>query len=205
MERTEVWITKLDETDVAALYCHYSRQTQPQDCHLELDLETGELSADYNAEIGNAVPAPVWHGVVRRWGIPCLTAAAANELMAEIAPIAQRVLDGASVEWDGSNWIGKLDADAAVAEEGAEQLAGGCDGDTVCAVDACDWLDGGDANALGITTDTTDAELHSIGERISSEACAEGVHVIIRNLDDYLRDARDELRTAEQDQEADTE
>lgn len=29
-------------------------------------------AADYNPEIGNAVPMRVFHGIVRWWSIPCL-------------------------------------------------------------------------------------------------------------------------------------
>ena len=31
------------------LFCHYARQSEPQRCFIALDLEDGQLWADYNA------------------------------------------------------------------------------------------------------------------------------------------------------------
>jgi len=61
-----------------------------------LDLADGELYADYRAT--NDTPGRVWLGQVRTWEIPPLVADAANELMQDIAPLAQRILDGSDIE-----------------------------------------------------------------------------------------------------------
>ncbi|MFJ9574772.1 hypothetical protein ACIRQF_00070 [Streptomyces sp. NPDC101191] len=55
--------------------------SEPQPVYRGLDLDTGRLFADYNAVIANAVPVGVFYGFERRYGIPVLTAKAANELM----------------------------------------------------------------------------------------------------------------------------
>lgn len=101
------------------LYNKYPGQHQPQDTYLELDPADETLRADWNGEIGNAVPFTVWHGTIRRYTLssPYLKADAINALMDEIAPFAQRVCDGYREEWDGSNHVGCLTADAHEAEE----------------------------------------------------------------------------------------
>jgi hypothetical protein len=106
------------EGDPDALYRHYSGQTKPQDCYISLDLRDGEMRADYNAEIGNAVPDYVWHGLVQRFTIPTLQPATVNALMESLVPLAQRVVNGTEIVWDGSNHVARLtpDADQASAE-----------------------------------------------------------------------------------------
>src|SRR5689334_13481078 len=119
---------KLHEGDPAALHCHYPTQNDPQPCCLILDLEDGDLTATYNPNIDGGVTTREWNGIVRSWSIPCLTAASANRLIDDVAPIAQRILDGATVEWDGSNHVGRLNADASeAAEELATTLAALCE------------------------------------------------------------------------------
>jgi hypothetical protein len=95
------------------LYHQYPRQSNPQPCYVELDCRTGELTADYNSEIGNAVPASVYHGHTRRWAIPILGADAANELLQAIAPLAERVLAGYDSVWNGNNLVAELTPGAA--------------------------------------------------------------------------------------------
>ena len=79
------------------LYTRYPGQSAAQSCHVELDAERGTLSAASNPEIGNAVPMAVHHGRVLRWQIQPLRADAANALLAEIAPLAERVVAGYEV------------------------------------------------------------------------------------------------------------
>jgi hypothetical protein len=100
------------EVEGNELFVQYQGQSQPQPVHVSLDCRTGELSAEYDPEIGGSRPMDVHHGHVCRWRIPVLTAEAANALLADLAPIAQRVVDGYSSEWDGSNHVGRLSDDA---------------------------------------------------------------------------------------------
>lgn len=79
-----VSIQKINSAD--ELHCHYDQQTSAQPCYVSLDCGTGELTASYNVEIGSAIPFSVYHGHVRRYGIPCLTPEAANDLLETIAP-----------------------------------------------------------------------------------------------------------------------
>lgn len=111
MELT-VTINKLDESEPHQLYHRYPGQTNPQGCYIGLDTRDGSVWADWDGEIGNAVPMSVWHGLVRRWHIPPLLAAEVNRLLDEIKPLLQRVIDGAEAEWDGNNIVGRYDDDA---------------------------------------------------------------------------------------------
>lgn len=165
---------------VDALHHRYPGQSERQDCYIELDCQDGELTADYNAEIGNAVPMAVHHGHVRRYTIPCLRADAANDLLDEIAPFAQRIVDGYSSRWDGSNHIADLTEDAVDAEESIRDLIVALedvDAETVNVWQAGDWfatLGGSDRQRaeLRITAATTDEELAAMAKQEEKDAAA---------------------------------
>lgn len=207
METTKtITIEKLDETNPAALFCHYSGESEPQDCYLELGLEDATLRADYNGEIGGGIPMSVFHGRTRRYPIPCLTATAANALMEELAPLAQRVCDGSEIEWDGNNWVGSLNEDAAQADD---EIAERCDPNNytwdpsvmVEEMSARDWWPHyADRAALveeyGITADTTDKRLAEIAEAAEVEARNGGNsgYTVVTGVEDLLSDLRSEMR-----------
>ncbi|MFI7524533.1 hypothetical protein [Nocardia salmonicida] len=206
---TTISVRTLDESDPAALHRHYPGQEAPQTCFLALDAESGELSADWNGEVGNAVPASVYHGRTIRWRIPTLTAAAANRLLAEVTPLAQALLDDWPVVWNGSNMVGAASTEAGqdlVGEIG--ELCGGDhprelawrNEDLVTEADAADWcLSTAEAiTSLGITTTTTDDELATIAKRLDAEAVEESDygHTVLMGTLEYLTTCRDELREA---------
>lgn len=188
-------IQLLDEADPTAIYRHYQGEQSPQPCHIELDLRDGELSADYDAEIGNAVPMSVWHGIVRRWGIPCVTAESANQLMRDIAPLAQRVLDGATIEWDGNNNVGVLTVDAQAAEEELSSLLDHDDLTHIAEMEASEWWSEGSLPE-DLTADTTDDELAEIVDREEQDATTmqSEVYTVLLDADDYLSARREEMR-----------
>lgn len=140
-----IQIIKISEDVQDYLHCQYPGQTSPQECYLELDLEEETLTADYDAEIGGAVPFAVWHGRRRRFPIPALSATAVNALMEEVLPLAERIVAGSEIVWDGSNHIGQLDDDAVDAEAELDQI---CEkafddprpGDLINAWDADDYF-----------------------------------------------------------------
>lgn len=117
-------LTIVPLTEDNELLCHYSSEHRPQPCVLWLDLEDGEMSARYNPEIGNGIPMSVHLGRTRWVEIPLLTTAAANALLEEVAPLAERILAGSRIEWDGNNNRGYLDEDADAA---LEELTERCD------------------------------------------------------------------------------
>lgn len=196
-------MTTIDITSVTGTELHhqYPGQTSPQPCYVELDCRTGALSASYSGEIGNAVPAHVWHGHAQRWSIPALKGDAANALLEEIEPLAQRVVDGYSARWDGSNSVADFDEDAEAAREEiaalcerAEEDATRGDAGAVNVWEASEWLGGiGDralqAGTYGITATTTDDELDAIETRVEEEAEGEGVDALtgLRKHLEWLR------------------
>ena len=98
--------------------CHYSRQNRPQPAYIELNTRNGRVSADYNAEIGNAVPSAIWHGHVRRFGIdPHSTCRSIRLMVSTIRPHLETVLNGAEEFWNGNNWVTRLSEEALRAEE----------------------------------------------------------------------------------------
>ncbi|MTE20227.1 DUF1870 family protein [Streptomyces sp. TRM43335] len=201
-------------TDPTELYRHYDGQSEPQDAYIELDTQSETLSATYNAEIGNAIPFSVHYGLDRRYRIPILTAAAANRVMREIAPLADRIIAGTETEWDGSNTVARLDDDALAAEEeiekhlglptqdggwGDEPNQGFPERDLVAVWDIDGAVNGEEVTEYGITADTPDARLEEIAQEILSDlaACNGSTVAVCHGLDDYLKGLRDEL--AEED------
>lgn len=197
-------------TDPAELFRHYDGQSEPQPVYIELDTQNETLSATYNGEIGNAVPATVYHGLDRRYGIPILTADAANRIMHEIAPFADRIIAGTTVEWDGSNNVAILNEDAQAAEEEIEELLGlpsqehgysdepnqgFADEDLVGVWDIDGATNGSEVDDYGITADTTDTRLEEIEQEILSDlaVCNGSTVAVCHGLDDYLKGLRDEL------------
>lgn len=204
---TDLSIIHLNENDQAALFCRFPGQFRAQDCYLELDLEDGKLSADWNGEIGNGVPQSVWSGRTRRFPIPCLTASAANRLMESLAPLAQRVLNGASVEWSENGDVGRLDADASQAEAAIVEWCDPESGDwdpsqMVGEWSASDWYSDDTTTVLaeyGITADSTDARLADVAAEETEKATTIGTDgfSVLMDAESWLHARRDEMRDAQ--------
>ena len=196
-QRIESGIKINEVEDRTALYCRYDGQVNPQSVYIWLDPIERTMGASYNAEIGNAVPSDVWHGLTRRYSLPgALTAEAANGVMSQIAPLAQRVCDGFEDVWDGNNTVGRLTEDAQDAEEDIREAIdrGVYTEDYVEVWDADEWFaETGEHNVraeYGITASTTDDELDAIVERMEHDAAAENVD-ILDNADRFARQCRD--------------
>lgn len=129
--------------DPFPVYLHYASQINPQPAYIEIDLDAETIEAGTSGEIGNGVPAPVWHGVMRRIRIEADVdgdALAAFLESEDVIALIQRILDGGKVEWDGSNYVGHLDEDATAAEDKLEELAREIERNSVW--DACEYFDG---------------------------------------------------------------
>lgn len=186
-----------------ALYCRYQAQCRPQPCYVTLDCRTAELSAAYSGEIGGGVPVDVWHHRAIRWHIPALRGDPAAALLEGLAPLAQRVVDGYSEIWDGSNHVGQLDDDAySACAEIADRCvdAGDEDYDQISVWVAADWLDSASDAALGLTASSTDAELTAMAARIREDAAGEGVDVL-EGLEQHLEYRRAQAQDAERGEE----
>lgn len=208
MTDTAIALDIRDVTEPAGLFRHYSQQSEPQGAYIELGLADGILLADWDSEIGNAVPFSVYHGIDRRYRIPILTAEAANRTLREIAPLCKRILADSSIEWDGNNNVAVLGDDARAAEDEIEALLG-CnsdpsnarqwdDADLVAIWDIDGATNGYEADEYDITADTTDERLDEIEQEILADlaACNGSTVAVCHGLDDYLRGLRDELRQA---------
>ncbi len=183
------------------LYCHYPRQAERQPCYVELDCRTGVLSASYNGEIGSGQPMYVYNGLAVRWSIPALKAVAANELLDEIRPLAERVVDGFYSEWSKGNEVGRFNEDA---NDACESIAALCDRVRGESVELNVWKASDyfgplneieSAHVLGIKRSTSDAELMSIGERERETAASNNID-LIEGLSEYLEKLRDKVRRA---------
>ncbi len=197
-------IKRLDESKPHQLHCHYSGQTNRQDAYIALDIRDGEMWADYNAEIGNAIPMTVWHRLVLRWYMPPFLAATANRIMDAIAADAQRVLDGASAEWDGSNMVGRLDEDArdAVDDIGIEINTWLDDSaDDICWQPGIEWL--WDDIRQTMTAEVTDAEIDRVVEDAIAEVRLDAPAAVLdrEQISDWYRAQRDGMRAEATDYE----
>jgi hypothetical protein len=191
-------------SEVGDLYLRYRGQHSPQPCYVQLDCEAETLCAEVDGSIGPGTPFRVWHGRTLRWSIPALTESAAEGLLLDLIPLAQRIVDGYECRWDGSNHVGRLTEDA---REAAEAIRDLCDrnwseGEVLSVWDASDWYAQCGSGAylageLGLTAETTDAELDAIVEREEDQASP----ARIEGIEAFLRDLRDELR-AEAEEEA---
>jgi len=181
-----------------ALHYQYQGQTRPQPIYLEIDCDSREVRIDWNAEIGNAVPMKVYHQRVLRYSLPdYLSRDAANRALADetVMGLVERIVNGYSCEWGGSNLRGRLDADATVAEELFEGLidsdCGGMfnDCDLVQVVDAEEWCtQGGDSHAdalAALREEIGDATLDSAEAMQAISAWGGGIYYL-RDCDVYL-------------------
>lgn len=107
-------VIRLSDSDVTALYRRFPDMSAPQPCRLSLNLDDGSFSASYDDHRGSQATRPADQGRVLRWSIPCLTAIAANNVLEELAWLAEQVLAAdaaggelrlhAGMTWDGRSW-----------------------------------------------------------------------------------------------------
>lgn len=152
---------------IDGLFRRYPGEFKRQPVKLSLDIRTGDLYCGFDPTIGGGSTFDHYHRLILAAGIPCLTAEAANDFMAEVAPLAQLVLDGASEEGDGSNNVGRFTTAAMDAWDRITELCEGAfdDGQTVSCWEVYEWFSEGDADtmeSLGITADTTDEQLDAM-------------------------------------------
>lgn len=181
----------------AALYKRYPGEHQPQPVALRLDLEHGVLDCDYAGAVG-AIQAREHNRVVLTTEIPPLTAAYANALMEEVAPIAERVMAGATVEAVDGDERGRLTeaASAAWDELVAVAVAWASDPgtETVGEVNAREWLEApSDVPHLGAAT--TDEQLATMVADLEAQIArtVPGV-VVVTHAEEALRATREQLR-----------
>ena len=130
----------------------------------------------------------------------------ANDLFDAIRPLAESIVEGASVEWDGHNHVGRLTDDARLAYDAIERLceeAGG-EGAEVSVWDAADYYEPcgsgrGDerlvsiAHEVGITARTSDGRLAEIVRTEERKASEQGIDEI-KGVDDCRAACRRKAR-----------
>ncbi len=176
-QQFQTTIIESDFDGIAPVYQHYAGQHQPQLAYIRMD-EDGQIDTWVNGEIGNAVPASVWHNRTLTWRVPA--DARGEALLAFVKDhqrLFERVWQGHKVEWNGNNWVGKLTEDAKAAYEEIEAACS--DIETIDVICMQDWLRAGRNNHF---TDFWDGE-YTLDEAASKaeddarEALSEGVWV----------------------------
>lgn len=173
-----------DRTQTAPLYCYYRGQMQAQPAYATLNLKTGAVSADYSGDVGNGMPAEVWHGRVRRYPINNhLTGAQTGELLDSLLPVFQRILSGSEIVWDGNNNVGVLNEDAAAAEaELIERGELGADYEAALITDLREWLSAGNKSDWMPETGDAAEFLDQLEAHIKRE------FTVIQNIQDVVAD-----------------
>jgi hypothetical protein len=182
-------------TEAAPIYHRYPNQTAPQPGYIELD-EDGNVTYDYDGAIGYAVPIDVWDGRTIRWTLPGdIRGKTLHRLLTVKLPgLLERVHAGHSVEWDGSNHVGRLDDDASAARAEIERiLADLHDDDRAAVYDVDDWVFGdGGLRSAWPTTQTIDEAVAALTEEAERQKRLDGVVVDGNILTALLKRAGDD-------------
>lgn len=190
------------------LLCWYRGEPRPQPVYIALDVQTGRLWAQYDANVGAGVSAAAARGFERQWGIPLLTGDAANELLAGIAPLAERVAAGAEEASDGSNTVIRLDDDAQAAENAILELlpdSGDADAEGRLPLHSVHeigtlWT----AKEIGVQANTTDDQVETFSRQLQDRFRADSGEpdAVLVGLTDYVRCLRDDLAAARANERA---
>jgi hypothetical protein len=201
----DITVDHIETDDPLALYEKFRGQNQRQPVFVELDLESGDLSAYVSPDIGNGMPERVYNRRAIRWEIPVLTPEACNALLDEIEPHAGILWDGSTIEFDGRNHVGTLDDDA---QDAVQTISDLCDegrfseAQRVSVWDADDYLspvgsDSAQSRSFRVTAATTDDELRTRADELTAEAATENHHLDADDVRRYLTALRARLADAE--------
>jgi hypothetical protein len=163
---------------------------------LRVDLEDQDIDLDVRSRISgdNSMPMRAWHGVLRQYalasskgGPSTLTREELVSAVEEVLPLAERVLAGGSVEWDGSNHVGRLNDDARDAGYELEELASSGDlfpeETTIQTWDAADWLE-----AAGLAAWPDGQTLEQAVDAVEREAQDNNIVLVGQDVDEVLLD-----------------
>lgn len=103
-------IFDFDNANETPLYRRYVGQVNPQSAFIEIDLEKETIDADWNGEIGNAIPLDVYNDIILRFSVsPYLSLEDLKKLFDEIKDLAEKLISTSEIVWDGNNCVGKYD------------------------------------------------------------------------------------------------
>ncbi|ASY37020.1 MULTISPECIES: hypothetical protein [unclassified Streptomyces] len=185
-------------TSPTELFHQYDGQFEAQPAYIELGLKDGILLADYDSEIGGAVPSSVFHGFDVRWSVPVLTGAAANRVLKQVAPLARRMLADWEEVWNGNNMVARLGEDARAAHDEIRDVLDSASDDVVDEWDVDAAVNGDESSEFGITAQTTDERLREIEREILADlagcSVAKDPVVVCAGLGAYLEELRERAR-----------
>lgn len=190
---------------------HYRRhgEHRPQPVVLELDPERRELTVRVDHNDRHTTSFAVYHRRVAHWEVPALTQSAAEELLEDVLPLAERAVAGYSTRWNGHNRIGEYAGDGADAMDEISELLERRhwhEDDTVQVWDASDYLAPirrEAAELLGITAESTDADLERVEEELRAEArpaLLEGVMEALEAIRERLQEEAAEAAEAAEEE-----
>jgi hypothetical protein len=207
--------SETSETSVTIVYptesLHYRRhgEHRPQPVVLELDPEERTLTVRVDHNDRHTTSFAVYHGRVAHWEVPALTQSAAEELLEDVLPLAERAVAGYDTRWNGSNRIGHYEGDGADAMDEISELLERRhwhEDDAVQVWDAADYLAPirrEAAELLGITAESTDADLERVEEELRAEArpaLLEGVMEALEAIRERLQDEAAEAAEAAEEE-----
>jgi len=188
---------------VAPLYHKYPRQTEPQGAFIEIDPREESVRADWNAEIGNAVPWDVWRFLILRIPVsPYVNGDALADALhsIEAAKYLKVICSGYSIAWNGDRCIGRLTESAQTALDDLERWLDSSGQAEVW--EAGDWYGMVTAEELGVRADMTDDEIEALGDKLDAEASPAGYEscgIEIEGTYEYLIGLRDNLKNEMED------
>jgi hypothetical protein len=163
------------------------RSNPPQAARVQLRISPAKRAAALETHSpGQAIPIDQYHCrvLVAQVAVgpvdgPALVAWLREEAAQQLLV---RICDGHEIEWDGSNMVGTLTADATEALTALEKEledAPALEGEAAGLWDADDWIDaGGVIYEFDIDADTADARLSEIASAIEEQAAEENVVVL---------------------------
>lgn len=128
--------------------------------------------------------------------------------MEAILPLAQRVVDGAEVVWDGYNWVSKLDDDASKAEHEIERMlepGNFSDSDFIAVWEASEffgWHGENLPDSVTFSGEETEKELMDLCKILRKEFTIDegtGSPMVITGLYNYLDSIRELVADASDD------
>ena len=188
------------------LYLKYDGQYGRQNCYLCLGIDTGELSARVNYEIGSCTTQRAYTGVDVEWSIPPLKVKPLTELMESIKQECQSILDNTFIDWRNGNWLGRPNDKARdlyyEIEHTISELESTWDYYDVFEVwEAADYYESVDViKEYNLKLDTSDEYLEKVADELLSDVVAEDNHI---DRDDLIGFIKDQIQSKIDEQEDD--
>lgn len=192
-----------DNGTLAPLFHQYQTQNNPQPAFLEFDPQDDSeeplLTADWNGEIGNAVPANVFNRKILRWSIPSAAHRQSLIELAEHGPLVD-ALNQIRAGFDYDPYRGGIYTEEASEAISTAEFIIGALVSTACVWLADDWIGqakidlselirAGSVEAYAKLCEPQDADQVVIGDM--SQAIANQLETYLDSIDEEERSDRD--------------